>query len=263
MTRIFHFDYSQLPDDVCPIEISTAIRDDISEAYRDYWKALASPGNWWSGVERIAIAAEVRAAQSCEYCDQRKQALSPSALAGVHSCSTHYPGVLDEAAVDAIHRIVKDQTRITQTYVDALTEAGISNECYVELAGIVVTVFSIDEFNRALGLPWEPLPLPEVGEVDNYRPQAAEREVGFVPMVSADAAAEAEQDLYPDGRSANVLKALSLVPNAVRQWMSIAAVQYLSIEGMANLIKQDGRSLNRMQMELIAGRVSAINQCFY
>ncbi|MFT7128584.1 MAG: hypothetical protein ACI89U_000691 [Gammaproteobacteria bacterium] len=35
------------------------------------------------------------------------------------------------------------------------------------------------------------------------------------------------------------------------------------MEGMGNFVKQDDRSLNRMQMELIAGRVSAINECFY
>lgn len=258
-----HFDYSKFPDDVCPAEISSAIRADIPEAYREYWQVLAQPGNWWSGIERIAIAAEVRAAQSCEFCQQRKAALSPNALAGEHSSATHYQGVLSEAAIDAVHRIVIDQTRITQTYVDALVDAGMTKEAYVELAGIVVAVFSIDEFNRALGLPWEPLPLPEVGEVDNYRPSNAESGIGFVPMIPGDKAGEAEQDLYPGGRSANVLKALSLVPNAVRQWMSLATVQYLSIVGMANLIQQDDRALNRMQMELIAGRVSAINQCFY
>jgi AhpD family alkylhydroperoxidase len=32
---------------------------------------------------------------------------------------------------------------------------------------------------------------------------------------------------------------------------------------MTNFVKDDNRSINRMQMELIAGRVSAINECFY
>ncbi len=29
------------------------------------------------------------------------------------------------------------------------------------------------------------------------------------------------------------------------------------------MVKQDDRVINRMQMELVAGRVSAINECFY
>jgi hypothetical protein len=83
-----------------------------------------------------------------------------------------------------------------------------------------------------------------------------------VPMIPANGAVGAESDLWGE-RSANVLRALSLVPNAVREWMALSAAQYLSIQGMANLIKQDDRSINRMQMELVAGRVSAINECFY
>jgi len=32
---------------------------------------------------------------------------------------------------------------------------------------------------------------------------------------------------------------------------------------MANLVGQVDRSINRMQMELVAGRVSSVNECFY
>ena len=54
-----------------------------------------------------------------------------------------------------------------------------------------------------------------------------------------------------------------MVPAAVRDWMSLAAAQYLSIAGMANMVGQDDRAIDRMQMELVAARVSAINECFY
>jgi hypothetical protein len=53
------------------------------------------------------------------------------------------------------------------------------------------------------------------------------------------------------------------VPDALRDWREIAAAQYLSFQRMTNFVKDDNRSINRMQMELIAGRVSAINECFY
>ena len=55
-----------------------------------------------------------------------------------------------ELAVDAVHRIVTDQARITQAWVDSLEQAGMPPEKYVELLGITVTVFSIDEFNVSL-----------------------------------------------------------------------------------------------------------------
>jgi len=53
------------------------------------------------------------------------------------------------------------------------------------------------------------------------------------------------------------------VPDAVRGWQLIAGAQYLSLQGMQNFVQDDNRSINRMQMELIAGRVSSVNECFY
>ena len=82
-------------------------------------------------------------------------------------------------------------------------------------------------------------------------------------MVPVDGANGAEADLWQNGKTANVLRALSLVPNAVREWMAVGREQYLSPRGMAQFRDIPGRSLNRMQMELVAWRVSSINECFY
>ncbi len=244
------FNYSSAP---------YAIRDDIPIAYDEYWQRLSAPGSWWTGAERVAIAEEVRTALVCEFCQERKTALSPNSVTGEHHSTTTLP----KLAVDAVHRIITDQTRITQLYVDSLVEGGISKEQYVELAGIAVTVFSIDEFNRALGIEVESLPDPLPGEPSGYRPERAAEGTGFVPMLPRDGAVDAEADLWPNGFSANVLRAFSSVPDAVRHWMGVAGAQYLSMRGMANFGQQEDRSINRMQMELVAGRVSAVNECFY
>jgi hypothetical protein len=234
------------------------IRSDLKAVYREYWHKLAKPGNWWSGAERVAIADEVRNAVRCDFCTERKQALSPYNFPGEHKTS----GELDAIAVDAVHRIVTDQNRITQAWVNDIAEQGMGDGKYVELLGIVVTVFSIDEFNRALGLAPEPLPQPEEGEPDHYRPARAVHDTGFVAMLPPDGATGDEADLWGN-RTANVLRALSLVPDAVRGWFAVAGAQYLSMQGMMNFSGDLGRSINRMQMELVAGRVSAINECFY
>jgi hypothetical protein len=234
------------------------IRSDLKAAYRKYWQALAKPGNWWSGAERIAIADEVRNATQCDHCRERKQALSPYNFPGEH----HNSGILDAVAIDAVHRMVNDQNRITRTWVNEIGTQGVDEGKYVEMLGIVVAVFSIDEFNRALGLVPEPLPQAEAGDPDLYRPVQAVCDTGFVSMLPADGATGKESDLWGD-RTANVLRALSLVPDAVRGWMRIGDAQYLSMKGMMNFSGDTGRSINRMQMELVAGRVSAINECFY
>ncbi len=245
--RPFSYEHSPYP-----------VRADLKAAYREYWHALAKPGNWWSGEERVAIAEESRNAVACSYCAERKQALSPYNFAGEHNRGD----ALDEATVDAVHRVVTDQDRITQAYVAQLAEQGMRPEKYVELLGVVVTSLSIDEFNRALGLDLEPLPAPEPGEPDQYRPMQATHVTGFVPMLPEDGANGNESDLW--GKvSANVLRALSVVPDAVRDWMGVGGAQYLSMKGMMQFSGDLGRSIDRMQMELIAGRVSAINECFY
>ena len=161
-----------------------------------------------------------------------------------------------------MHRIVTDQNRITQTYIDNNEAEGISKGAYVELVGIVVAVISIDEFHRALGLPMEPLPEPKNGEPSFYVPNNLVDDMGFVPTVPPEGAVGNEADLW-DSFAANVIRALTLVPNALREWREIAAVQYIALEKMAGYFKDDTRSINRLQMELVAGRVSAVNECCY
>lgn len=235
------------------------IRADLGQAYRAFWERLAEPGSWWTGAERVAIAQESRNAVTCGFCAARKEALSPYNFAGEHEHS----GALDARAVDAVHRIITDQTRITDSFVADNEANGLSREQYVELAGIVVVTFSIDEFHRALDLPLEPLPEPQAGEPSHYRPGHAADGTGFVPMIPADGNVGAEADLWPDGFNANVLRAFSVVPDAVRDWMRLSAAQYLSLQGMQIFAGDTGRSIDRMQIELVAGRVSSHNECFY
>ena len=63
---------------------STPVRADLVEAHQKLWQKLAEPGTWWTGAERVAIAAEVRKAWTCTLCTDRKSALSPSAVDGEH-----------------------------------------------------------------------------------------------------------------------------------------------------------------------------------
>ena len=238
------------------------IRDDLALAYRRYWDILARPGNWWSGAERVAIAREVRNATACGYCQQRKQALSPYNFPGEHT----HGGALPEAAVDAVHRVVTDQCRITRSWIEQNMEAGLSEEHYVELVGITVCVFSVDEFHRALGLPLEALPEPVAGEPDLYRPARAIAGTGFVPMLPATDATGAESDLWDSQNGYNIMRALSLVPDAVRNWVLLSDAQYLDAmneKEMMHFGDFSNRAINRMQMELVAGRVSAVSECFY
>lgn len=245
------FDYSQSP---------YPIRPDIRKAHQTYWQRLAQPGSWWTGAQRVAIAAESRQASHCTFCKERKQALSPYQFPGTHEATQD---LLDDITVDAIHRIITDQTRIAAHYIERNVTEGLTKNAYVELVGIVVAMFSIDEFHRGLGLPLEPLPAPEPGQPTHYQPEMLSEDIGFVPTVPPQGAIGAETDLWSDGRTANVVRALTLVPDALRDWRMLSDAQYISFASMGNFVGDPNRSINRMQTELIAGRVSAINECFY
>jgi hypothetical protein len=210
------------------VDAPVPVRSDIAEAHRLTWDRLARPGCWWSGAERLAIARAIRTAPTCALCLERKQALSPLAVEGVHEAE----GVLPEAAVEVVHLVVNDPGRLSRTWFEKVLASGLGEERYVETLGLVVAVVSVDAFCRGLGVPPHPLPEPLPGE-----------------------------PFYPGPRAANVIRAMSLVPDAVRSLQELSAAHYVPVEKVAD--PRAGRALGRAEMELLAGRVSALNECFY
>ncbi len=73
------------------------VREDLTAAHRRTWQRLAYAGNWWTGAERVAIAAEMRQARHCKLCTVRKNALSPHTIEGVHDRDSTLP----ETAVES------------------------------------------------------------------------------------------------------------------------------------------------------------------
>jgi hypothetical protein len=234
-----------------------AVRADLPEAHRRAWRRLAAPGTWWTGEERVAIAAEVRNAARCGLCRRRKAALSPQAEEGEHDAL----GALPDAAVDVIHRVVTDPARLSRPWFEKTLAGGLSDAQYVEIIGVVVTVVSIDSFCRGLGVPVQPLPHPEPGDPSRRRPAGAGPDGAWVAMIPQGRSAGPDADLFGGGRAPNVMRAMSLVPDEVRGLMDLGAAHYLSTDRMMDL--RAGRALDRAQMELIAGRVSALSECFY
>ena len=235
-----------------------AIRNDLIEANRRAWERIAAPGSWWSGAERVALAAEVRAASRCALCAERKAALSPFAVQGEHDCVAALPA----AAVDLVHRLTTDPGRLSRQWYDDTIAAGLTPERYVEIVGLVTTVVSIDSFHRGIGAALEPLPEPRGGAPNNYRPGGVSDLGAYVPMIPARKAKGPEVDLYDGMPHANVIAAMSLVPDCVRELRSLSSAYYLPDSQVADPAATRGE-LSRPQIELVAGRVSALNECFY
>ena len=236
--------------------LTLPIPDAMRTAHRRAWERLAAPGDWWTGAERVAIAAEVRVARACALCRGRKAALSPHAVAGEHTATS----VLPAPAVDATHRIASDPGRLTRAWYEKTLSDGLSDGHYVELLGVVVTVVNLDALHRALGVAPEPLPAPRAGEPSRQRPPTA-LEGAWVPLLALGS--PQARELYAGRpRVPNVARALSLVPDAVRQLNELSAAHYLPIDDVIDP-RARTRALSRAQMELVAGRVSALNECFY
>ena len=222
--------------------IDLPIRPKTIAAHRMSWDTIARAGRWWNGAERVAIARVGRAARDYE----------PAS-----------GDLLPEAAVHAIQKLVVDNANLDRAWYDeTISAAGMSEERYVELVAVVVHALSIDEFHRALGLALEPLPEPIAGEPSRDRPAAAARRGSWPAVVPRSALPDGDAELYgPREWGANVISALSLIPEHVRWLHDLSEGHYLSFREMG--MPDPLRSLSRSQIELIAARVSVLNECFY
>jgi len=245
---------------------AVAVRADIVRAHNVAWGRIARAGTWFDGAARVAIAAETRHAPQCPLCKRRKAALSPYAISGRHDSL----GILPERVVEQIHRIVSDPGRLTRTWFDGIIASGTSDAEYVEIVGVVATIVSIDTFCRAIGVPPHALPQPVPGEPHRRRPRTAhQRGEAWVPMIhpkdlEGELDTEEERALakYWGGVLANIRRALSLVPEEAYAWFQLVEIQYLLGKWMRDFANEY-RAITHAQIELIAGRVSVLNQCFY
>ncbi|WP_249522803.1 hypothetical protein [Modestobacter marinus] len=190
---------------------------------RREWTRLAAAGSWLTGPERVAVAREARAARTFGDGD------------------TGLPVLLGEAAQSvsaAAHLITRD-------WVADLQARGMAVDQYVEVVGVVSRLAAVDSYVRGVGSTEEPLPEPGSGEPTGRRNEQVRWRSAFVPTDPEDGARFA----------------LSSVPAEEEARDQLHSQLYLSTEQMADLAYQD--VLSRAQMELLAARVSLLNDCFY
>ena len=235
-----------------------AIRPDLSAALATAWAALGAPGTWWTGAERVAIAAETRQAASCPLCADRRQALSPYSVAGDHSNL----GRLPAAAIEAIHRITTDAGRLSESWYRRVINGGLGEGPYVELLSVVAIVTCVDTFHRTLGLPARDLPPARPGVPSCVVPAGAKPGLGWMPMLSPEDRRPDDPDLYRNRIGGNVQRALSLVPPAMIQFWDMFEAMYLENPAMRDF-GREYRAISHPQIEMLAARVATLNQCLY
>jgi len=208
----------------------------VAGSHREVWAQLGRSGTWWTAAQMQAIAERARAdfARRNEPPWNRKLSTDP--------------GCLPPGALAAIDKIATSASSIDGAWAQARVEE-LGEGHYVELAAVTATVTMLDMFALAAGVDPEPLP------------------------AIADDPGQPTQD-YPDGLGdigahvrmlepfpyANVARALSLVPSANILFRT-SSVPLYSAPGMGDLVWDT--PLARPQVELVASRVAALNECFY
>ena len=126
-------------------------------------------------------------------------------------------------------------------------------------------MLSIDRFAEAIGVDLRVLPDPEPGDVSQYGPMniSIDPRSGWVPMIAADANDPPDDDLWVRGQVGNVIRAMSLVPDEVRTLNDLSTAHYMAGRFVLDASYSPDRALDRVQIELVAARVSALNECFF
>lgn len=242
-------------DDLDYTAAGVEIRDDLRAAHLLVLDHFRKPGSWFTGAQRNAIATEARLALGCPLCRERKAALSPEHAEGKHATT----GELGLALVDVIHRVRTDSGRLSRRFFERAIASGVTDDQYVETVGIVALTAGIDCLCRALGVPVFPLREPVPGKPSGQRPQGLVDGIAWVPLLPPEAAAGPEADLYGGADFVpNIVRALSLVPDHVHVLRKWSDAHYVELRNLAA-----GRAISRPQIELVAARVSALNECFY
>ncbi len=213
-----------------------AVPEAIAQAHRAAWARIAAPGSWWSGEQRIEIARLAREA--------RLQRNDPPWLRDQTPASSEH---LPERAADVVRRIAADVHSIDQAWAKPCIEA-LGDAAYVEICAVTVCLVAIDAFAEALGVPLEELPHALPGEPDRVRPEGTADVGAFVPLME------------PFG-GPNVGRALSLTPADNGAFFGLVGSMY-ALADFQEMV-WNNRPMTRPQVELVAARVSAINECFY
>ena len=225
------------------------VRADLASAHDAAWASLSRPGTWWSAAARRALART--AADSMWVADPPPPWVPASTVPGALA-----DDALDAApaeAHDAAARLARHASTITREWYERVRDV-VGALAYVELVGLVCTVAALTSLRRTLGLAPRTLdaapPSPAGDPTRAAPPTLADARLNWVPVAA------------PADRTAAVVQALTAVPPAHDLLWRLAAAQYIPDAEMVDPRWTRG-TLTRVEMELVATRVSQRRECHY
>ena len=229
------------------------VREDLDAVHAGQLDQLADPGTWGTGAQRLAIARQVRQACYDAGTQEAPDDPGPPSDAG-----------LPDAVCAIVRRLAVAPKDFLEDSYEEAGKAGLSDEEYVEIVGIVSRLTDMDVFARGIGVPLRPLPAAREGRPSRARPRVARKEMAWVPTVpNLPEGGEEAAEIYGEDYRPYIIRSLSLVPDEMRRHLELEEVQYLPMKNVFVADYQHHEGFTRSQVELIAGRVSALNECFY
>ncbi len=235
-------------DTILPIPAST------ESLHEDELLSFARPGTWGTATQRTAIAAHARKVR-CEAGIQ--ESIGDEALADLVE--------LPEPARRVARAVALGGIEIDRKFCEQAQADGVTEGAYVEIVGLVARISHLDVFARGIGVPSRKLGDPvEDKEPSMERPSVAKKEGFYTASVpSAPEGGELAVLLYGSEPAGNIERTLSLVPDEARRLNTLIDQEYFSGDTMFNLTYSSQKGISRPQLELVAAKVSELNQCFY
>ena len=232
---------------------SFAIRADLAAVHSTTMESFSAPGTWFEAKERREIVALSRRAraergfQIQDYTDEVQDIDLPS------------------GTLKLIEMVSCEAEKIDKHFYLELVSNGLLAEQYVEIVGLVTRAMSVDTFCRSLGLSMCLLADARDGVPSKQLPDTATIDHAWVPIIPAGPKGGAPaQALYGETEFvANIFSALSLVPDEASGVMQLGQTQYVEARDFQNFKFFRDENFSRAQLELVAARISALNNCFY
>ncbi len=229
------------------------VRSDLEAVHSKQLNQLGDPGTWGTGEQRLAVAGEIR--RACVDAGVQEGPEEPDPKSEVD---------LPQAARELIRELTVEPQGFDEASYKAARSGGLSDEEYVETVGIVARLTAMDIFARGIGVPLRPLPAPRNGAPSRVRPAAAKKEMAWVPTVpNLPEGGEDAEKIYGKNYHPYIFRSLSLVPDEMHRHIELENIQYLPMDSILIKDYQHHEDFSRAQTETVAGRVSAINECFY
>lgn len=212
--------------------VTATLRPDLAQAHERTWVAISSAGTWWSASERRALA---NAAISAMWSGDSEPSLGEGA---------------PEVALRAAARLGSGRPHVTREWYEDVRDR-LGALPYVELVGLVAVAAAASSLRRTLGLPDRELSTDdERGPSRIPSPELADAKWNWVPVAA------------PADKTAAVVQALTAVPGTFDELWSLADAQYIPDAEMVDP-KWTRGTLSRVDMELLATRVSFSRECHY